>query len=278
MVDANQIELDCPACCYWPEFGASGKQEVTVRHLLAHSSGLPAFRPFFESCSSKDEVLSRVSAEPIVDAPGSQTVYSDIGMIALGHVLERVGGETLHELTQAHVSLPLKLPSTGFLPEVASQCAPTEFTESWRLALRLHRKQNWSSDLIQGEVHDPNAAAMGGVSGHAGLFATLPDVTRFCGYLLRRFEGYISSATTQEFLRPTRIGSGRVLGYSLPNPDDRTFSKGSIGHTGFTGTSIWVDYERQVGVVLLTNRVHPTADNTKIIGFRSQFHDLIVKD
>lgn len=307
-VAEGRIDLDGRAAAWLPGFDAGGKEGVTVRHLLAHSSGLPRWRPYYEAAAAdpvaraaffppgarppfaslkdafqrgRDLVASAVVAEPLEAPPGARTMYCDPGFIALGLLLEEALGERLPALAEARVFRPLGLSSTFFLdgldPATAAAraqgraFAPTERCE--------HRHE-----VNQGAVNDDNAWAMGGVAGHAGLFSTALDVAALGQAWLDAVRGRPSpippDAASEFVRRDATPGTTRALGWDTPSPEGSSLGTrlgrrgwGAFGHLGFTGTSLWVDVNREVVVALLTNRVHPSRDNELIRGFRPRFHD-----
>ena len=270
------LDLDERVERYVPAFKGDGKDRVTIRHLLAHCAGLPAHQRFFETCTGREAVLSAACGTPLAYPPGTRTIYSDLSFLLLGAAVERVGGAPLEELAQRYVLGPAGMEETMYLPgpELLGRIPPTEFQAEQRRG------------LIHGQVHDGNAWAMGGVAPHAGLFGTAADLGRFLRVILngekrkgtRVFaEPAIRRFTSRAGLAP---GSTRALGWdtvsAAGSSAGRRFSVRSFGHTGFTGTSVWVDPERDVGVVLLTNRVHPTRENEGIRRLRPEFHDAVM--
>jgi CubicO group peptidase (beta-lactamase class C family) len=287
LVDEGKLDVGAPATRYVPEFAARG-DSVTVRHLLTHSSGLPAWKPFFQGVRSRRQMFSLVNAEPLEAAPGARMVYSDLGAMLLTEIVERVSGQRLDRFLQARLFRPLGMRQTRFRPPRSwlERIAPTEVDTTWR-----HR-------LVRGEVHDENAASMGGVSGHAGLFSTAPDLVRFVQFLLRggATEGagtgaqghrgtggaqLVGAQTVAEFTRVQQPGfSSRALGWDTPSENSSAgtrLSARAFGHTGFTGTSIWIDPERDLFIILLTNRVYPTRENNLIRDARRQVADFAVE-
>ncbi|HME13189.1 MAG TPA: glycoside hydrolase family 3 N-terminal domain-containing protein, partial [Candidatus Acidoferrum sp.] len=251
------------------------RHEVTVRHLLTHTSGLPAFKEYWRTSHSREESLARIFAEPLEYEPGTKEVYSDLGIILLTEIVERLTGKTLDTLSSTDIFAPLDMKNTMFRPpqRLWPAIAPTEIDNNLR-----HK-------LVQGEVHDENAYVLGGVSGHAGLFSTAPDLAAFCQMLLdggvyahRRI---LRRVTIAQFTTPQQLsGSTRTLGWAVPTEGGSSghyFSARSFGHTGFTGTSIWIDPDRDLFVVLLTNRVHPTRENTQIQQVRPALHDAVMQ-
>jgi beta-N-acetylhexosaminidase len=250
---------------------AEWRSRVTVRHLLTHTSGLPPFKEYWRTSKSKEDTLAKIFAEPLDYEPGTKEVYSDLGIILMAEIVERLTGRTLDDLAKTYVFSPLGMKDTMFRPPKTlwTWIAPTEFDGNLR------------KRLVQGEVHDENAFAMGGVSGHAGVFSSAPDLAAFCQMLLNggvyAHHRILKRATIAQFTAPQKLSNGaRTLGWAVPTDGSSSghfFSTHSFGHTGFTGTSIWIDPDRQLFVVLLTNRVHPTRENQKIAQVRPALHD-----
>jgi len=275
LVDEGRLDLDRPVRDFLPGFQGPGKDAVTVRHLLTHSSGLPAVAPLYKEIQGRQAFVERIQAMDLEYPPGSRSVYSDLGIILLGEILERVAGRPLEAFVRARVFEPLGMRDTLFRPpaELRPRIAPTEIDP-------------WRGRLVHGEVHDENAYAMGGVAPHAGLFGTAGDLARFAQMLLNggKLDGrrIVSSETVELFTRRTGIpGSDRALGWDTKSAEGSSagtfFSPRSFGHTGFTGTSIWIDPERRIFVILLTNRVHPTRENNLIREPRPGVADAVVR-
>jgi len=275
----SPLLLDVPIDRYLPEW-ASGPQpewrhRVTVRHLMTHTSGLPPFREYWRTSKGKSDTLRMIFAEPLESEPGTKMVYSDLGIILMAEIIERLTGRTLDDLAKEYIFTPLAMRDSMYKPpkKLWPQIAPTEFDAIFR-----HR-------LVQGEVHDENAFAIGGVSGHAGVFSTAPDLASFCQMLLNggvyAHQRILKRATIAQFTAPQELAKGtRTLGWVVPTEGSSSghyFSPHSFGHTGFTGTSIWIDPERQLFVVLLTNRVNPTRENHKIAEVRPALHDAVMQ-
>lgn len=253
----------------------SGENHVTLRSLLAHSSGLPGYVRLFEQHHSPEAMLRAVLHLPLDAPPGTRTEYSDIGFILLGKALEVLSGDILSRFFHREIAAPLGLETARFCPPSASrqQIPPTEDDSTFR-----HR-------IIQGEVQDENCFALGGVAGHAGLFANALDVLRFAACILA--EGRTS--TGKQLFQPETVklfatrqnepeGTSRALGWdtpSLPSSSGKFFSPESIGHLGYAGTSLWIDPARRLAVVLLTNRTWPDRANDAIRTVRPAFHDAI---
>lgn len=255
-VDEGLLSLDDPVQRLVPEFQGAGKEQVTVRQLLTHTSGLPAHRRLWEEATTRDAALALVFQTPLDTTPGTRTVYSDLGIIVLTQAIERVFGLPIDVLARRRILDPLGLSSTRYRPP-----------PSWRDRIAPTELDPWRGRMLRGEVHDENAALLGGVSGHAGLFGSASDLVRFGEWLLG--DGAASPPLPRSlpgFIRRAEIvpGSSRALGWDTPSPGSSAgtrLSARSIGHTGFTGTSIWIDFDRRLVVVLLSNRVHPTRDN-----------------
>lgn len=274
----GRIDLSAPVGKYVPAFTGPGKDGVTIRHLLTHSSGLPAHRRLWEQSTGRTEALALVNATPLDTLPGARTVYSDLGAIVLTEALESATGAPLDSLLAGRLFGPLGMASTRYLPPASWQhrFAPTE-------------QDPWRGRMLKGEVHDENASWLGGVSGHAGLFSTADDLLLFGEWLLDQWHGrnstrpgpHLPSAVVQEFTRRQDLvpGASRALGWDTPSPGSSAgirLSPQSFGHTGFTGTSIWIDPARDLVVVLLSNRVHPTRDNPRLGPLRAVAADRAV--
>jgi beta-N-acetylhexosaminidase len=278
-VEAGRIGLDLPVARYIPEWNDSPNPEwrktVTVRNLLTHSSGLPAHKDYFLRLHSKREFIAAICREPLEYEPGTKTVYSDLGFILVGEILERATGKTVDQLAHDQIFSPLDMADTMFNPprNLLSRIAPTENDTVFR------------KRLMQGEVHDENAFAMGGVAGHAGLFTTAGDLAVFCQMLLNGgiygHHRLLNRATSSQFTAPQALADhARTLGWMTPTPNSSSghyFSPRAFGHLGFTGTSIWIDPDRQLFVILLTNRVYPTRENDKIAAVRPAVHDAVIE-
>jgi CubicO group peptidase (beta-lactamase class C family) len=275
-VERGQLYLRQRVASLLPGFGAAGKDEVTLRHLLAHTSGLPAWKDLHSHGEDRAAVLAAICREPLERPADSAAVYSDLGFITLGAVLAEVGGEPLDVLAGREVFGPLGMAETQFCPTGAARgrCVATEVVPG-------------RGGTLVGTVHDENAAAQAGVSGHAGLFATCRDLERFCRMWLGMgaLEGvrYLSGASVAAATRDqTGIGQGRGLGWVLqPNPfavPADLCSPRAYSHTGFTGTSLLLDPDLGVFAVLLTNRVHPSRGEgsaERVRAVRARFHNAV---
>ena len=272
LVEAGRIELDAPVQRYLPEWAGPGKELVTVRHLMTHSAGLPAFRRLFLESMDRDTVLGLVLATPLDTVPGARMVYSDFGLILAGSIVERVSGQRLDDYLRERVFEPLGMHETTYRPgpELLARIAPTEFDP-------------WRARHIRGEVHDENTLALGGVSAHAGLFSTARDLARFARMYLNhgKLEGtsIVAPRTIVQFTRVQDPAlSHRALGWETPtgrNSAGRRLSSVAFGHTGFTGTSLWIDPGSDLFVLLLTNRVNPSRQNGRITDVRIALADAV---
>lgn len=340
LVDAGEARLDDRVTRFWPAFGARGKGDLTLRMLLAHASGLPAWKPFFldalrgEASQAlmapksgrtrqaldlavalgRDCVLRGVAGADLERSPWQQAVYSDLGFIALGEVVAHVSGAKLDDFVRDEVYARLDLTGElGFMPPqtegdagaqardaaIQGEATPSEVPNIAATGLFRPREPAQGQEALVpmptgeppkarlGEVDDDNAFVMGGVAGHAGLFGTARGVGLFGERVLEEMEGahrLASVALWQEVMRRDRRtpGSTRALGFDTPSQTGssaggRIAASRAVGHTGFTGTSLWIDLERQVAVALLTNRVHPRRGNEAIREFRPRFHEAAIE-
>lgn len=290
----ERISLDAPLHSFLPE--ASGTvASATIEDLLSHRSGLPAYRPFFETLvrfpqgQRRQELLSRILSEPLTAPPGERAEYSDLGYLLLGFLLERICSSRLDQLYTTRVLSPLGIDTLRFLP-IETQTDPTvpPVPSSGFGTHRFVATQvcPWRKRLLIGEVDDENAWCLGGVAGHAGLFGTSRGIFALLRTLWRVYKGAgpaPSFAVTPDLLRRfwtrrgTRPDDTWALGSDTPSPSNSSagtrFSTLSVGHLGFTGTSFWMDLQREVMVVLLTNRIHPSRQDDRIRPFRPALHD-----
>lgn len=274
LYDEGKITLDTPVRTFFPEFDAGPKSAVTIRHLLTHTSGLPPFRQLWKFVPQASYALDTVLATPLAALPGDTTMYSDLGFILLGKIIERVSGMPLDQYAARTFFEPLGMSRTMFTPpEVMRRfIVPTEVDSAWR------------KGLVHATVHDENAEFLGGVSGHAGLFSTSGDLAVMIQMLMNggAYGGhrYFSEGTVTEFVKKQVENSTRALGWDTKSPKGSSagslFSMNSFGHTGFTGTSIWADPQRKLFLILLTNRVHPTRANSKISNIRPAIADAVI--
>ena len=291
LVRDGRVRLDDPVSRVIPEFSAGARAAVTFRQLLNHSSGLPAWKPYYESVvpapsviPAKAGIQGRIHDEELEVPPGGKALYSDLGFILLGEAVERLGGRPLDRFCEDEIFEPMGLSATFFVD--LGRCSPDRRPVPVE-AIAATEDCPWRGKILRGEVHDDNAYAMGGVAGHAGLFSSAPDLHRFIRFLGRCRDGaepgFLPGAVVREFLEAERTlpGQTHVLGWDTPSPEGssagRHFSARTVGHLGFTGTSIWWDLERDVHVVFLTNRVHPSRHNGAIREFRPLVHDAVME-
>ncbi|MCP5063082.1 MAG: serine hydrolase [Ignavibacteriae bacterium] len=273
LVDESKLNLDEKVISYLPEFNNNGKEIITIKNLLVHNSGLAAFKKYYDEFSTAEEVINDIMNLELIYEPGTKYVYSDLGMITLQKVIERISTKSLDKFLEEKLFQPLGMNLTMYSPsnEIKRNCVPTELDDFWRMR------------QLQGEVHDERAFMLNGVAGHAGLFSTAEDLSKFARMLLNNgkfnHNNFIKKETIEEWTTKQSDQSDRGLGWDTRSKESSSsgkyFSKNSFGHTGYTGTSIWVDKESKLFVILLSNRVHPTRANRKIIKFRPKIHDVI---
>lgn len=273
-VDKKYFSLDDKVAEYIPEFGVNGKEHITIENLLLHNSGLIPFRRYWQFCSGAEDVIKHIYADSLVYETGSEMRYSDLGIITLGKVIEKVSGKTLDVFCRDEIFRPLEMEETFYNPpkEYHDRIAPTEIDNYWR------------NRLLIGEVHDETASLLDGVAGHAGLFSTTSDLVKILQMLLDKGvygdKRLINAETIKRFTSKQSEISNRGYGWAVN--EGRTsagtlFSETSYGHTGYTGTSVWTDPEKELVVIFLTNRVYPSRENTKIVPFRKVLHTAIIE-
>ena len=277
LYERGLLDLDAPVSAIVPEFTHDAakdprRHEVTLRMLLAHSSGLPAYEKLYLNAHTRAELLQAAFSTPLAVNPATRTAYSDIGFIVLGIALERLADESLDRFCQREIFAPLAMTNTTFNPpaEIRARIPPTADDQTFR-----HR-------IIQGEVYDENASVLGGVAPHAGLFSTAEDLAKFAHALLNAGRPILRPETVALFTHRESAppGTSRALGWdtpSTPSQSGKYFSQNSYGHLGYTGTSLWIDPTRQLSVTLLTNRTWPDCSNQEIKQVRSKFHDAIIE-
>ncbi len=273
-LDRSLFKLDDPVYKYIPEFVKNGKEQITIKNLLLHNSGLPAWKKFYNQNLDADSIIQNIYAVTPEFKANTKTVYSDLGFIVLGKIIESVTSKSLNGFCNDEIFNTLEMKNTYFNPpdSVKLRIPPTEIDNYWR------------NKLIKGEVHDETSALLGGVAGHAGLFSTAKDLSILCQMLLDdgKINGkpFIKQETIKLFTERYSTESTRALGWDtrseIKSSAGIKFNKTSFGHTGFTGTSIWIDPERKLFVVFLTNRVYPTRDNRKISAVRPKLHDAVI--
>ncbi len=278
LYERGLLDLEAAVTAIVPEF-ASGladddarRRDVTLRMLLAHNSGLPAYEKLFLRANTREALLNDAFTTQLAATPGTRAEYSDIGFIILGVVLERLADESLATFCQREVFGPLGMTRTTFNPAPAlkDSIPPTADDRTFR-----HR-------IIQGEVQDENASVLVGIAGHAGLFSTAEDLAIFAHAMLNGGHPILRSSTVELFSRreSAPAGTSRALGWdtpSAPSQSGKYFSPRSFGHLGYTGTSLWIDADRQLSIILLTNRTWPDCQNQAIKQVRPAFHDAVIE-
>lgn len=299
LVQENKLALDSAVAEFIPSFSANGKEKITIGHLLRHDAGLIAFRPYHQKVSDPSKVREQIYAESLTYTPESKSVYSDLSMITLADVIAKVSGQAFEEFVRDEVFRPLRMTRTGYFPIGSpvptfvqpreadrGDCVPTETIEDWRRKLWSEKRiesvspfRSRESEFIQGEVHDPTATVLGGVAGHAGLFSEVTDLAIFAQSLLDKTKMIFDWDLLRNFRTKQRPYSSRALGWDTKSPEGSSAGKLygplSFGHTGYTGTSMWIDPEAEIFGIHLSNRVNPTATNTKIIAYRPRFYDAV---
>ncbi|MGA9641992.1 MAG: serine hydrolase domain-containing protein [Terriglobales bacterium] len=279
LYERGVLDLEAPVSAIVPEFTSAelvsadaSRARVTLHMLLAHSSGLPAYERLFQRAKTREQLLEAAFATPLITLPEMRAAYSDIGFIILGVALERLADESLDRFCQREVFGPLAMAQTTFNPAkgLREGIPPTIDDRTFR-----HR-------VIQGEVQDENASILGGVAGHAGLFSTAGDMALFAHAMLNGGYPILRAETIALFTRRESApeGTSRALGWDTPSPPSQSgkhFGMRSFGHLGYTGTSLWIDPDRQLSITLLTNRTWPDCQNQAIKQVRPAFHDAIVE-
>jgi len=271
LVERGTVRLNHPIRNWIPEWRGNDREHVTVRSLLSHSSGLTAWLPFFRDHTGRQEFQHAICSLPLEYQPDTQSIYSDLGFILLGFIVEDAGGGPFQRQAEALLSELTAAPLLFNPPaDLRASIAPTE-------------NDPWRGRRLIGEVHDENCWALGGAAGHAGLFGTAAAVGDFARAILGALNGSDSRLATPKTARTfvTRAGipGSRALGWDtmLPTSSCGTkMSASAFGHTGFTGTTLWIDPERGIYVVFLTNRVNPTRENTTIQRVRPALHDAVI--
>lgn len=279
LYERGLLDLEAPVVLVVPEFAASElrnedarRRDVTFRMLLAHCSGLPAYEKLFLHAKSGKDLLSAAFTTSLSADPGTRAEYSDIGFMILGAALERIADESLDTFCQREIFGPLAMTQTAFHPAPA-----------WRPGIPpTVDDQAFRGRIVQGEVHDENASVLAGVAGHAGVFASARDVATFANAMLNGGAPLVRPETLARFTRRETMppGTFRALGWDTPSAPSQSgnyFSHRSFGHLGYTGTSLWIDPERQLSLTLLTNRTWPDCRNKAITRVRPRFHDAVIE-
>ncbi len=291
LYEDGKLDLDAPVAAYIPEFAVNGKGDITVTNLLLHNSGLTAWTPFYQTMTTAQEVKNAVYNCSKEYQTGTQTLYSDYNGFLLGEIVERISGMRLDKFCKQNIFDPLGMTDTDFLIPLSEdyRIAPTEYDTYWR------------NQLLIGYVHDEMAALLEGVSGNAGLFSTAPDLYRLMQALLNKgkypderkmtkgiyYDTLYKDQTVDMFTtKITGLGynNSRALGWETkaeptkyPSQCGNKFSSNCFGHTGYTGTSVWCDKEKNIIVIFLTNRVYPKRGNEEVRNIRPKVHDEVCR-
>jgi CubicO group peptidase (beta-lactamase class C family) len=282
LIQHDHIELEDPLGQILPEFERTEKAGIKLKNLLYHDSGLPDYRPYYKALvgidpdSRRSALRKLLVQEPLVNPIGKKVCYSDLGFMILAWVIEHVSDERLDHFVADEIYRPLGLKNLFFISNKRAKTqGPFAATENC----------SWRNKIVEGQVHDENAYVVGGIEGHAGLFGTADNVHRLLTELLSIYHGERKSKIfhkdlLQRFFKRLP-GTDKALGFDTPSVTDSScghgFSQTSVGHLGFTGTSFWMDLERSVIVILLTNRVHPSRKNEGIKKFRPEIHDAVMR-
>ena len=272
LMESGYIRLDDRVAFFLPEFGKNGKEDITIRHLLTHTSGLPAHKEYFLKSLTTEQILQSIYEQELISPLGKKVIYSDLGIITLYKIIETITGQKFHEYVRKEIFEPLNMKETLFNPSFnKNRYAATEYSEKL-------------GEYKHGIVHDDNTESMGGISGHAGLFSTVNDLAKFASMIENDgfYEGErILTKASIDLSRKNYTSfdsEHRGLGWILNSPTFSScgdfFSASSYGHTGFTGTSIWFDPEIKLHVILLTNRVH-FGRKDPILRLRPRLHNII---
>jgi CubicO group peptidase (beta-lactamase class C family) len=291
LYDEGKIDLNASVASYIPQFAVNGKGDITVTNLLLHNSGLTAWTPFYQLYSTPEEVRNAIYTCSKEYQTGTQTIYSDYNAVLLGDIVEKITGQKLDKYCKENIFNPLGMTDTDFLIHTSQdfRIAPTEYDTYWR------------NQLLIGYVHDETAAMLEGIAGNAGLFSTGPELFKFMQMMMNKgryidarrvpaknvFQVMFKEETVDLFTtKVTGLGysNSRALGWDTkpeatkyPPPCGYKFSQSSFGHTGYTGTSVWADKDKDLIIVLLTNRVYPKRGNEEIRNVRPKVHDEVCK-
>ncbi len=274
LVERDSLSLQAAVSHYLPGFAKNGKERVTIEQLMRHTSGLRAHTFFAKSCTTPEELFKAIEADTLLTAPGTKTLYSDFNFMLLGKIIENITGHTLAANFHQRFAAPLGMSSTMFTPPPSL---------AWRIA-PVEQDTLWPFKVPRPLVNDQNAALLDGIAGHAGLFSTTGDLLVMMKMIMQggslNHRDYFRPATLRKFLSRTEYP--RAIGWDLCSLDGHSsagelFSSSSYGHLGYTGTSIWVDPEKELAVILLSNRVYPSSENIKIRKFRPLLHNSVVQ-
>jgi CubicO group peptidase (beta-lactamase class C family) len=287
-VEAGELKLDSPISSYLREFERADKSTITVRQLLTHTSGLPAWRPLYLLADDQEKALSAIADEQLTSQPGTQVIYSDLGFIVLGFLLQRLNGSNLDALAQQRIFAPLELMRTFFNPAQAARTGIAACENGNAYERDMCERDfsstpyaRWREGAVWGEVHDGNAYFLGGTAGHAGLFSTANETLTIANQFIAAQSRLLKPETCELFRHNMTEGlnEARSFAWQLATTKDSTAGTSlppdAFGHTGFTGTSCWIDAETQRVFILLTNRTHARAlPFANINSVRREFHTL----
>jgi uncharacterized protein YbbC (DUF1343 family)/CubicO group peptidase (beta-lactamase class C family) len=270
MLELGQIRLNDPVAKYLPEFAQNGKEDITIRQLVTHYSGLPPDLSLKQPWEGYDTAIQMAMAEKLDNPPGAKFVYSDINYIVLGELVHKISGMTLDQYAKVHIYQPLKMTRTTFNPP-----------ESWRPKIEATQYDE-RGVMLKGVVHDPTSRRMGGVAGHAGLFSTADDIAKFAQALLNGGKPILSALSVEKMItpqQPPNAASLRGIGWDIDSPFSSNRGEllpvGSYGHTGFTGTSLWIDPTTKTYIILLANGVHPRGGKPGLVALRGRVADAV---
>ncbi|TBL76009.1 serine hydrolase domain-containing protein [Paenibacillus thalictri] len=274
MLEQGELCLDDTIAHFLTDYKGTDKADITLFQLLTHTGGIPGQQPLYQSCGTREQLMTAVRNLPLRHKPGTYVEYTSQGFMILGDIVEKVAGQSLEAVLQGTLFEPLGMSDTLFNPRLQAKTYPIAATEYCA----------WRKETVCGEVHDENAVVLGGVAGHAGLFSTIGDMSLLCQAMLRHHgavQGPLMQGSTAKLMtghHTAGLNLARALGWQAKDRNDSPagdlFSPSSYGHTGFTGTSVWMDPEADLFVALLTNRVHPTRANPAIKRVRAMFHNL----
>jgi len=288
LIQAGKLSLEQSLPEIFPEASQKEKFPITVQHLLCHNSGLPDHRPYYKTLNHEPPknrskiLLKKILEEPLINSVGKKTVYSDLGFMLLAAIIKRISGYRLDNYINKFIYQPMTINDLFFI----------DLFKKNNFSNRVFAATEncpWRKKILMAEVHDDNAYSIGGICGHAGLFGTVKSVYYLLDDLLGIYHNHPSKKNVQQPLNRKWVqklltvpkNAERALGFDVPTPNKSSsghyFSANSVGHLGFTGTSFWIDLERSIIVILLTNRVHPRRDNTKIRKFRPMIHDIVMQ-
>ena len=284
--DRGQVDLGQDVSAYLPEFTRKG---ISVFHLLTHTSGLPAWKPLYLEVKEKpvspfnkgglrgisDSVINYLSKIPLDYDTGSKVIYSCLGYILLGEMIQKLTGIRLDEFAKKEIFEPLGMKDTFYNPpeDRKDECAATEDSNSFEKRMTNYRDHKWREGVIVGEVHDENAHFLGGVAGNAGLFSTASDLMKYAEMLINGGDNILSTDAVRMIstVQTSGLNESRGIGWII-------LSDGTLYHTGFTGTAMWINLENHTTATLLTNRVHPDATKEGVVEFRQTFYKTLIKN